>query len=285
MLKVDIVCPIYKDVDEIKSFIKSLKTQKNIEIGNIVLPHTLSSNKEDEEIRKVINYKKVIYFKVDQKDFSHSLTRQKTVEEYCMSPIVVFCSQDITFNDSNSIYNLASNINDEIVYAYGRQICTKNTIEKYIRQKNYGNSNIIVSKEDIDKLQIMAFFASDAFSAINREVFIKLNGYQGYNVNMNEDQLYSKIVLDNGYKKMYVANAIVNHSHKYTLKQLYTRYYNAGKFYKDVKIFDEYKTNESGIKLGFYVLKQALKHFNIKVILRWPFDMGARYFGMKKGRK
>lgn len=285
MLKVDIVCPIYKDADEIKRFMNSLKTQKNIEIGNIILPHTLSSIKEDEKIREVINYKKVIYFKVEQNEFSHSLTRQKAVEEYCSSPIVVFCSQDIIFTDSNSIYNLASKINDEIVYAYGKQICEKNTIEKYIREKNYGNKDIIVSKEDIDRLQIMAFFASDAFSCINKEVFIKLNGYQGYDVNMNEDQLYSKIVLDNGYKKMYVSSASVIHAHKYTLKQLYTRYYNAGKFYKDIKIFDEYKTNESGLNLAMYVLKQGLKHFNIKVLIRWPFDMASRYFGMKKGRK
>ena len=285
MLKVDIVCPIYKDVDEIKRFIKSLKTQKNIEIGNIIFPHTLSSIQEDEKIREVINYKKVIYFKLEKNEFSHSLTRQKAVEEYCLSPIVVFCSQDIIFNDSNSIYNLASKIDDKVVYAYGRQICIKNTIEKYIREKNYGTKDIVVSKEDIDKLQIMAFFSSDAFSCINRDVFIKLNGYQGYDVNMNEDQLYSKIVLDNGYKKMYVSSASVIHAHKYTLKQLYTRYYNAGKFYKDIKIFDEYKTNESGFSLAFYVLKQGLKHFNIKVLLRWPFDMGARYFGMKKGRK
>lgn len=285
MLKVDIVCPIYKDVEQIKTFIESLKNQENILIENIIFAHTLSDTKIDNEIRNLINIENAKSFELEQNEFSHSLTRQKAVIEYCTSNIVIFCSQDIIFNDNHSIYNLAKNINDDIVYAYGKQVCKYNSIEKYIREKNYGDTNIIVKKENIKDMQIMAFFASDAFSAINRDVFIKLNGYQGYDVMMNEDQLYAKIILDNGNSKMYVSDAVVYHSHKYTLKQLYKRYYEAGKFYKTIKIFNEYKTNESGMKLAFYVLKCALKHFNLKVLVRWPFDMAARYLGMRKGKK
>ena len=131
----------------------------------------------------------------------------------------------------------------------------------------------------------MAFFSSDAFSALDRNVFIKLNGYQGYNVMMGEDMLYSKFVLDNGYKKAYVAEAIVEHSHKYTLKQLYNRYYETGKFHKEVGFFKNYKTNDSGLKLALSVLGQALIHFDIIVIFRWLPDMAARYLGMRKGKK
>ena len=131
----------------------------------------------------------------------------------------------------------------------------------------------------------MAFFASDAFSALNRNVFIKINGYQGYNVMMAEDMLYSKFVLDAGYKKAYVAEAEVEHSHKFTLKQLYNRYYETGKFHKEVNLFNQYKAEDSGLKLAMYVLGQALKHFNIPVLFRWLPDMSARYLGMRKGKK
>ena len=131
----------------------------------------------------------------------------------------------------------------------------------------------------------MTYFSSDAFSALNRKVFIKINGYQGYNVMMSEDMLYAKFVLDAGYKKAYVSEAQVEHSHKYTLKQLYNRYYETGKFHKEVKMFLSYKAEDSGLKLAFYVLGQALKHFNIPVLFRWLPDMTARYLGMRKGKK
>ena len=131
----------------------------------------------------------------------------------------------------------------------------------------------------------MAFFASDACSALNRDIFIELGGYNGYDVMMNEDQLYSKIILDAGYKKKYCADAIVEHSHKYKLKQLKKRYYETGLFYAKVKIFNEYKSTNTGFKLALYVLGQALIHFNIPVLFRWFPDMCARYFGMKKGKK
>jgi rhamnosyltransferase len=134
-------------------------------------------------------------------------------------------------------------------------------------------------------MQLMAFFASDACSAYNRDIFIKLNGYAGYNVMMNEDQLYSKIILDAGYKKKYCADSVVEHSHKYKLKQLYKRYYDAGVFYSKVKVFDNYKSTDSGLKLALYILGQALKHFDIPVLFRWLPDMTSRYLGMKKGRK
>jgi rhamnosyltransferase len=50
-------------------------------------------------------------------------------------------------------------------------------------------------------------------------------------------------------------------------------------------VFDEYKSTDSGLKLALYVLKEALKKFDIKVLLRWLPDMAARYIGMKAGKK
>lgn len=283
MINVDIVCPVYKNINYIKRFCDNLKYQKNVKIKNVIFPHTLcDDNKIDDEIEKILSCYKT--FILEKKDFSHSLTREKAVREFCSSNIVIFMSQDVILYDEYSLYNLAKVIDDEIIYAYGRQICKEKSIEMYIREKNYGKESIIVDKSMIKKMQIMAFFSSDAFSAINRNKFLEIGGYNDYNVMMNEDQLYSKFVLDYNYKKMYVSNAIVIHSHKYTFKQLYDRYYETGKFYKTVNIFNEYKTTDSGLKLALYVLKRAIKNFDIVSLIRWLPDMMVRYFGMKKGK-
>lgn len=283
---IDIVCPIYKGYDYLSPLYNSFFEQKNVRINKIIFAITDS---EDEEMEKILNFvkeKNIMYFVVSKEEFSHSLTRQKAIIEYAASNNVVMISQDIKLTNDLVFYNLVKSIeSNETVYNYARQICTNKSIEKYIRRKNYPENSYIVSKEDIDKMQLMAFFASDACSAYNRDIFIKLNGYGGFNVMMNEDQLYSKIILDAGYKKKYCADSIVEHSHKYKLKQLYKRYYEAGVFYSKVKVFDNYKSTDSGLKLAFYILKQALKHFDIPVLFRWLPDMASRYLGMKNGRK
>ena len=285
MLELDVVCPIYKNKEQIESLVEHLKLQKNVDIKNIVFPLTLSGEDEDQQIIDYLKDNNIDYFTETTESFSHSLTREKAIKDYCKSRLVILISQDVVLLDENAFYNLASKIDDEFIYGFGRQICTNKSIEKYIRKKNYPEQGYVVCKDDIENMQLMAFFASDAFSCINRDKFIELNGYQGYNVMFAEDMLYSKFLLDAGYKKIYVADAVVDHSHKYTLKQLYKRYYETGKFHAEIKIFDQYKSTDSGMKLALYVLKEALKHFDIPVLFRWLPDMSARYLGMKKGRK
>ena len=131
----------------------------------------------------------------------------------------------------------------------------------------------------------MAFFASDAFSAYYRPVFLELCGYDDIHMMMNEDMYYAKKVIDRGFKKAYVATAVVEHSHKYTLKQLYRRYYATGKWFAEHPEFDGYKTTDSGMKLAKHVLGRALREFNIPVLLRFLPDMTSRYLGMKKGKR
>ena len=285
MVEIDIVCPIYKNFEQIKSLFESFKLQQGIKINDVVFPLTLSEEDIDQEIINFLKENNIKYFTETKDTFSHSLTREKAIKEYCSSKIVVLCSQDIILVNENSIFNLVNEINDQVIYAFGRQICTNKSIEKYIRKKNYPENSYVVSKDDIENMQLMAFFASDAFSALNREMFLQLNGYQGYDIMMGEDMLYSKFILEAGYKKKYVAEAVVEHSHKYTLRQLYDRYYVTGKFHKEVGLFEGYKSTDSGMKLAFYVLKEALKHFDIPVLFRWLPDMSARYLGMRKGKK
>ena len=47
---------------------------------------------------------------------------------------------------------------------------------------------------------------------------------------------------------------------------------------------NNYGTNKAGGSLAKYILKRAFQDKNIKVILRFPFDMGSRYLGMKVGQ-
>lgn len=282
-MKIDIVCLLYEAENYIDVFLERLAFQKNVEFGNVVFPITESESSK--AISKKVKAAGYQYFFVKKEEFSHSLTREKAIFEYCQNDIVVMLSQDVVLLEENALFELTKAIDENVVYAYGKQICRKKTIEHYVRRKNYSDVSEIVTKKDIEKLQLRAFFASDAFSAYHRPTFLKINGYDNVPMMMSEDMYYAKKVLDNGYKKAYVATAIVEHSHKLTLKQLYNRYYQTGIWFGEHKEFDNYKTTDTGMKLALYVFKNALKEFNIPVLFRFLPNMTARYLGMRKGKK
>lgn len=283
IMKTDVVCPLYKADEYIDALLSGLKNQKGIEIVRGIFPVTKCDGAEA-VAQKVLDAGFECFF-VEKSEFSHSLTREKAIKDYCESDVVVMLSQDVKLIKDDALALLSGSVNAETVYAYGRQVCAKRNIEYYVRLKNYGDKSFIVTRDDVERLQLKAFFASDAFSAYYRPVFIALGGYDGINMMMSEDMYYAKKVIDNGYKKAYVAEAVVEHSHKFTLKQLYKRYYDTGVWFAEHGEFDNYKTNDTGLKLALSVFAQALKHFNIPVLLRFFPDMAARYFGMRKGKK
>ena len=283
MLRIDVVCPLHLADGDIGHVIEGLKSQKDIELHKVVFPIT-----EEGDLSAVIGQIEAAgftYFLVPKPEFSHSLTRQKAVMEYCESDAVLMMSQDVRFVNDRAVFELCSAVSAAVPYAFGKQICTRKSIERYTREKNYGKESLTVGADDVEALQLAAFFASDSFSAYHRPTFVELGGYDDIHMMMNEDMYYAKKVIDKGLKKAYVATAEVEHSHKYKLKQLYNRYRATGEWFAAHPEFDGYKTTDSGMKLAKYVLKRALRDFNVPVLLRFFPDMTSRYLGMKKGKK
>lgn len=89
----------------------------------------------------------------------------------------------------------------------------------------------------------------------------------------------------NGYRIKYCADSEVIHSHKFTFKQQYKRYYDTGRFFKQNKFLNNYKVNKAGGNLAKYVLKRAWQEKNWRVIVNFLPNMIARYVGMKMGKK
>ena len=100
---------------------------------------------------------------------------------------------------------------------------------------------------------------------------------------VSEEMYFCRKAILAGYSIKYCAESVVIHSHSFSLKQLYKRYYDVGVFFAQNPEFKEYKSNGTGMSLAFYVLGQALKHFDIPVLFRWFPDFFVRYIGKKKG--
>lgn len=280
-MNVDIICPLYNAEKYIEAFDKSIKRQKNVDINKIRYVLTKSKDRT-EEILKQIN---ATYKVIEPKDFSHSSTREKEAFE-SDSDILVFVTQDVIIKDEMWLYNLIKDIESgKCEAAYSRQICDNNSIEKYTRRYNYPKESCYKTKADIEKMQLQTFFFSDAASAIKRETFVKLKGYDGKVFPTNEDMYISYKLIMNGYTIKYEADSEVMHSHDFTYKEQYKRYYDTGKFFYQNSYFDKYKVKNSGFNLAMYVLKSAIKDMNFKAIIKFVPNMLARYFGMRAGKR
>ena len=280
MKKVDIICPLYNAEEYIEKLHKSFVMQKKVTINKIRYVLTESKDNTEEYLKK----HNIEYKKINRNEFSHSLVREKEAME-SDSDVVAFVTQDVVIDDELWLYQLTKDIGkDNVVATYSRQITKYNNIEKYTRESNYPATSKIVSKDDIPKLGLKTFFFSDASSAIDTKIFKKLKGYDGKDLPISEDMYIAYKIITNGYKIKYCAESIVYHSHNFTLKEIYDRYKLTGKFFKENSYLDNYGTNKSGGGLAKYILKRALQDKNVKVLLRFLPDMGARFIGMKVGK-
>lgn len=280
MMTIDIICPLYRGSEFIVPLYKSLKSQKKVNINNILF--ILTDTNDDSE--NILKYNNIQYVKIDKKDFSHSQTREKYALQ-SNSDIVTFITQDVIIEDELWLYHLTKNIiSGNCQAAFSRQITKYNNIEKYTREKNYPECSRIVSKRDIEKLGLYTFFFSDASGAIKLDVFKKINGYDNKKLPISEDMYFAYKLVMNGFRIAYEADSIVYHSHNFKLKELYNRYKLTGKFFKQNSYLDQYGTNKTGSGMAKYILKRSIEDKNIKVIIRIPFDLVARFVGMKVGK-
>ncbi|GKU27274.1 rhamnosyltransferase [Clostridium folliculivorans] len=280
-MKVAIICPLYNAEKYIKGLHENLLRQKcNFEVNiNYVLTESNDSTKS------ILDEMKVNYQIVKKGQFSHSSTRErmafKTNED-----IIVFISQDVIMKDENWLKNLVNPIIiGECDASFSRQICQNLSIEKYIREKNYPKESRVVSKDDIKSLGLITFFYSDASSAVTASVYKKLNGYDGKDLIINEDMYLAHKLVTNGYKIKYCSDSEVYHSHTFTLKQLFNRYFDTGVFFKQNSVFLEYNGNQSGVNLLKYVLKRSFQELNIKVIINVVPNFASRFIGSYLGER
>ena len=277
---IDIICPLYNAEKYIEKLHRNIRKQQNVEINSINYVLTKGTD-NTENILKDLDCN---YEVIEKNEFSHSTVRENMARK-CNGDILVFITQDIIVERGDWLENLTKGIaNGECHAAYSRQTCSNNTIEKYTRERNYPEKSFIVSKDDIEKKGLQAFFFSDASSAIKRDIFMELNCYDGKKFPTNEDMYIAYKLVTNGYKIKYCADSVVEHSHKFKLKQLYNRYYDTGVFFKQNDYLNKYKVNQAGGGMAVYVLKRAIQDKNFAVIVQFIPNMAARFIGMKMGK-
>lgn len=165
---------------------------------------------------------------IPRKDFNHGTTRNAAAME-ARGDVLVFMTQDALPADTNLLTRLTGPLAmPDIAAAYGRQVPKDGAtpLEVFTRRFNYPDLPMTKGIEDIRQYGIKTFSFSDVCSAIKKDLFREAGMFS--KVRANEDMLLAARLIIKGYKVSYVPDARVIHSHHYSLRQQFKRYYSIG---------------------------------------------------------
>jgi len=285
-IKVSVIIPTLNAGDEFASLLSKL-TSQTLKPYEIIVADSESTDKTVEIAKQydaaVLNIKRV--------EFDHGSTRN-VAAEHAKGDILMFMTQDVIPLDNRLIEELVSpficdiaNDKCDIAYSYARQIAdhTAHLFERVAREVNYPEQSAIKGYEDIERLGIKTFFCSNACSAIRKDVFIKLGGFVNPTI-FNEDMFMAARCVLTGKKIAYRADAKVFHTHTYTIKQQFKRYFDNGMSMRSQSWILPYaKAGKAGAGLVKKQLKALKQEKKLLLLPRLVLESAAKLLGYKLG--
>lgn len=225
--------------------------------------------------------------RISNSDFNHGKTRQQLADLASNLNFIVFLTQDAILASTDSIQNLLKVLFDDstVGMAYGRQLPHKNAkpLEVHAREYNYPTASNKLSLKDQKTLGFKVFFCSNSFSAYSVNALKAVNGFPLDSI-MGEDAVVAAKMLKAGYKKAYVSDATVFHSHSYTLAEEFKRYFDTRVFHQqNLWMINEFgKPTGEGIKFVKSELSYVSKH-SPKNLFKSIASIFAKWLGYKFG--
>ncbi len=170
---------------------------------------------------------------VSRGEFRHGGTRQHAAELATGSDILVYLTQDSILADGNALAWLVAAFEDPSVgAAYGRQLPRPgaNRIEAHARLFNYPPVSTVHSLASSAAMGFKAIFFSNSFGAYRRTALEQAGGFPKES-NFGEDTVVVARLLQCGWQIAYVAEAQAYHSHVYTCREEFRRYYRIGQLH------------------------------------------------------
>lgn len=227
-MKFTVIIPTYNAGSLWKEWISTYNMQ-NLKADKVIV---VDSSSTDQTV-PLAEQAGFFVHKIAKSDFNHGGTRNLAIElAEAQCEIVVFMTQDALLADPLSLENLLKPFADPNVAAVcGRQLPHRdaNPLAEHARLFNYPAQSRIKSQADIPELGIKTAFMSNSFAAYRLSALRELGGFPKNTILAEDMWLAAKMLLA-GYKVAYCAEATVFHSHNYTLKQEFQRYFDTGVF-------------------------------------------------------
>jgi len=278
---VAVVIPTLNAASFWPSILEGLQTQ-SISLKQIVIIDSSSTDGTPDLVRAA-GYTLI---SIPRSDFSHGGTRQLAAEQLQDAEIIVYLTQDATLCNGESIARIVEPFADPLIGAtYGRQLPRPEAgpLEAHARIFNYPDKSCVRTFDDRLKMGFRAAFLSNSFAAYRRSALLAVGGFPVDTI-ISEDALVSGRMLLAGWKTAYVAEALVIHSHAYSIAEEFTRYFDTGVcHHREAWLLEQFGTPRREGK--HFVLSELRsiwpRHFYLfpLVILRTMFKVAAYYLG------
>jgi rhamnosyltransferase len=225
---------------------------------------------------------------IARSSFNHGATRQLALTLCPDADIIIYMTQDAILASPNSIKNILAPFRDEKVGAVcGRQLphADASPIAAHARLFNYPPEFSIRTKKDIPSMGIKAAFLSNSFAAYRRAAITDVGGFPS-DVIFGEDTYVAAKMLLADWKVVYSAEACCFHSHNYSIKEDFRRYFDIGVFHSREKWYIEAcgKPEGEGKKFVLSEIKNLIK------LAPWMIPSallrtGLKFLGYKVGQQ
>lgn len=227
MCRVACIIPTYNGKGDLARLLDSLETQ-TAKFDAFVVDSS-STDGTRELAKRVAKSLKVIA----SAEFNHGGTRQLMIDQNPEYEIYVFLTQDACLVDVRAIERLVEPFSDPVVGAVcGRQLphLDATPLAEHARYFNYPPVVQVRTMANVPELGIKTAFMSNSFAAYRREALLAIGGFPKH-VIFAEDMYAAAKMLMIGWKIVYAGNAQCRHSHNYSTKQEFSRYFDMGVFH------------------------------------------------------
>jgi rhamnosyltransferase len=192
-------------------------------------------------------------------DFGHGRTRNDAAR-LARGRFVVYLTQDALPINDRWLTDLLAPFDDPNVAAtFSRQVPYSNAtpMERFFLSKRFPDERIVRPEPTKHRLGLYSVFFSNVSSAIRRDVLMEFP-FQDSLI-MSEDQQFARDVIAAGWRTVYEPASVVQHSHRYTLWQVFIRYFDS--LYSLKEIFGDSAGDISieGLRYAFEEFQHILR--------------------------
>ena len=225
MSKVGVVIPTFNAARHWESLSGALDRQ-GIQSSQILIVDSASTD-GTRDLASASGYQ---VFSIDHESFNHGGTRRMAAELMPWAEILIFLTQDAVPASHKSFRTLAHAFDNATVgAAYGRQLprTEAGPIERHARLFNYPSVSALQTYSAREQFGLKAAFISNSFAAYRVSALRSVGGFPEEAI-VGEDSVVACRMLIAQWKIAYVADAGVIHSHCFSLRQEFSRYFDIG---------------------------------------------------------
>lgn len=278
---ISVIIPTLNAASSIRLLLEKLQSQEVMPDEIIVIDS--SSDDDTADLARKYGSRVLV---IPRDSFDHGGTRNIAAKE-TVGDILIFMTQDALPYDRDLIKNLISPLSDpDVAASYARHIPRDDAspLEVFARLFNYPSTPYIKSIVDIGVYGIKTFFCSNVCSAYKKDIFMK-TGMFPESIPSNEDMLLAAKLITGGHKIAYVPDAMVIHSHEYSIKELFKRYYNIGVSLKRNRWVLQYSggAEAEGLRFLLSQIRFVTKNYGIKWLPRILIEALTKFAGYRIG--